>query len=134
MKTPQLTIPTFFFFSRTKKSAAKKEPEEFDYDDWVDVNIEAHKRILVAETIERALASTIWAHREIEPEYQSFYVTSVVSREVEDMDGDVVEGEYWLFVELTERNREREPFHIVLHQFLEECYALGDLTFSDFDA
>ncbi len=125
---PLFEVPLFLGIRFVEEEVAEEETEEETQEDWVEVNLDLHKRIAVASTIEQALSGAVWVHKKMDYGVQSFYVTKVISKPLEDS------GEYWLYVELTERHGGRPSFHVPLHQFLEQCKPLSDLTFRDYDA
>jgi len=84
----------------------------------------------VAAVIQAGLASVVWANRESEdlaPGDLQYIVKDVFPKDMED-------GTYWILVRLAHRWGDMPDFVVSLHDLLERCFPLGDLTYTDYDA
>jgi hypothetical protein len=84
----------------------------------------------VAEAVLIGLSSAVWVHREFEketPGMKQFLVTDVGIKHLDD-------GKYWLLVQISSCWDNVQPFYLPLHEFLETCYPIGDLTFQNHNA
>ena len=104
--------------------------DELTEEEEAEVEQEFNKQVAVAECIESALASCVWGNRALEREAPGMKRYYVVGIGIQDREN---EGEFWLYVKLQPVD-ERRTFHLPLHEFLEQCYPLRDLTFTDFHA
>lgn len=107
------------------------EPEEFTLteEEEQEVEEEFNKQIAVAETIEAALASNVWVNREVEMEAPGMHRYYVVGMGVRPTD----EGDFKLYVHV-QMQHSHQGFFLPLHQFLAQCYPIGELTFTDYHA
>jgi hypothetical protein len=111
----------------------RREPPQTEVSDMVIAAMdwaqdEFNKRTAVADCVEAGLASSVWASRLYDEEIPGATRYYVVSVAVRDHDKG-----FWLYVEIQATDSVRKVF-LPLHEFLEQCWPVDDLTFVDYDA
>lgn len=123
--------PSIPWYKRFWYRMLRRDPPELEefVDNMEIIEEEFSKRLAVSDCVEAALASTVWMHRGLEqemPRLKKYYVVGMAIR-------DRGPSEFWLYVEIQPIDEDRR-FHLPLHEFLEQCYPAGDLTFLDYNA